>query len=597
MLAIISDLHLQHTHDDFVRYRDADGNVRQSGVRRNVKAAAIQRFFAMLDERARRHASKQVHLVFAGDIFELQRSPLWFMGQDNEVRPYPTAWDDQDDASMVARRRAKVDAILDRIEAEHDEVWHELAEQVAKQRATRRMEVHYLPGNHDRLCNAWRPVRARIRRLLAMEPASGHLFPNRIDFTGSDEDSYGVRVRHGHEYDPISFAYSTKTRTALDKAWYEYLEPAFSDFVTIDFAMRLAVAFRAYHACDMRRSTARGADLRRMYNDLTEFDDVRPPSLVVDYLVKRLGARQRRAFEYLQPALRDTVGLAARHPFFRKGARRFVPAALLELLPQLLKEVEPGVIDVLLRLISSEKRRLEPAPRAQLEIRKGGPVEIVVAGHTHHPEHVPLKPPRADTQAFYLDAGTWRTRIPVGIDAFGRVRAFTMVFCYSHAERQRGGDERQFETWTGHLAAGPLGPYDEPVQTACDAPCHLMEMHLDRIEVHSIQRELRGAELQLYLGVDGEGRMGRWSTVRPGGTLQLQIAPIPLDPALDGELWFHGAEKDFIRDDMLPWGLRRLPRDDNGQFKPGPVSMNIRGIGSAHLSLHGHIRRRASQEG
>ena len=112
MIAIISDLHLQHTSLDGLRYRKEDGEVREVGVRRNVTAGAFNRFAGMIDEAVGRHQAKDVHLVFAGDIFELHRTPLWFMGQDSQVRPYIEL---SGGGAAVTALRKKIQAIFEQI--------------------------------------------------------------------------------------------------------------------------------------------------------------------------------------------------------------------------------------------------------------------------------------------------------------------------------------------------------------------------------------------------------------------------------------------------------------------------------------------------
>ncbi|MHC4550397.1 MAG: hypothetical protein ACYTEZ_16635 [Planctomycetota bacterium] len=57
MLAIISDLHLQHVSDDVLHFRDGR-RLMEAGVRRNVSAGALRRFLHMACATAKRHESK-----------------------------------------------------------------------------------------------------------------------------------------------------------------------------------------------------------------------------------------------------------------------------------------------------------------------------------------------------------------------------------------------------------------------------------------------------------------------------------------------------------------------------------------------------------
>lgn len=588
MLAIISDLHLQQTHSDSLRYR-AGHQVRQTGVRRNIKPAALDRLFRAIDEAADRHGSNEVHLVLAGDIFEFHRTPLWFFGDRNEVRPIDAAGPD----AATNPLREKVRWILAEIAAEHAEVWSALRQRVNERQAgPHPISVHYLPGNHDRLANAWGSVRAEIRRLLGL-PESEAPFPVRLDFTAAGIANYGVRVRHGHEYDPPNFTHSSDRKPALTVDWPGYLAPAFGDYITVDVATRLALAFRARYAAAMRSSS--GERLRQLYLALLEFDDVRPASLLVDYLVQQMGAHRRSTFELLRPVLRDALETAVADPFFMEYARKHLPGILLQLVPELLKNLSAETIERAVRLLveTSGKPAKSPAEQARADLDPEGGFDLIIGGHTHVPELVSLPSRPAGPPALYLNSGTWRTTLPAGVESFGRLRAYTYVFCYSAAEQTaEHADGRRFESWTGHLSSDAIGPYDEPAKTLAPAATGVRQLRFTTLEVLDIQKEWRGAELRVNLGVDDQPHTQEWSRVRPGITYAIERPPLPLDPRLDGEVWFHGKELDLGTsilnpDDPLPWGIHRLARDpDTGQFQSGPGMLNLKGLRNTHLRLY-----------
>lgn len=602
MLAIISDLHVQETRFDCVRYR-ANGQLKQIGVRRNVKAAAFKGLVTRIREAARRRKSSEVHLVFAGDVFELHRAPAWFFGPDNHVRPTDAIGEDVPDNPL----RRKVSEILTQLETDEDhrQLWKAIR-RFASNRPNRRLQVrvHYLPGNHDRLANAWPTVRQQVRRMLGMDDNSIAPFPVCLDFTGPALGDYGVRVRHGHEYDPPNFPWSTPAQTALDRGWQDYLRPAFGDYVTVDVAMRLALAFRARYAQALRGLVKRNETLpapdqmRRLYLALTEFDDVRPASLLTEYLAAQMGPGRKETFKALKPILRDVVETAVANRFFLDEASKHVPAVLLRLLPGLVKNLSAPMLEDIVRTLSkaSDKQTDSPAQRALEEFRQNAGLQLVISGHTHCPEQVPLRggavPP--DVEAFYLNSGTWRTTLPHGVGGFGRLRASTMIFCYNTREQQECPDDgRTFEVWTGHLAAGTLGPYDEAVQRHSPARSGAMRLVFESLEAVAVQKELDGAELKVSFGVDEQGCEAEFEGIRAGaGPRPVSIAPLWLDPNLDGDLWFHGVEVDWGNsplnyDDPLPWALEPLPRESpHGQFRPGRHALRIlgRGVGGADRS-------------
>jgi hypothetical protein len=89
-------------------------------------------------------------------------------------------------------------------------------------------------------------------------------------------------------------------------------------------------------------------------------------------------------------------------------------------------------------------------------------VDLVIAGHTHHHDQVPLECPDAHT-GYFLDTGTWRTLIYDGPgNVFGHLKSLTYVAVHQRNDPQAG---RRFDTWTGHLAASSYGAFDEVVRT------------------------------------------------------------------------------------------------------------------------------------
>ena len=191
-------------------------------------------------------------------------------------------------------------------------------------------------------------------------------------------------------------------------------------------------------------------------------------------------------------------------------------------------------------------------------------------------------PGTAGGEAYYLDTGTWRTRLDAGEGgAFGRLRAYTMVFCYSDDELD-SGDRRRFETWTGHLMAESFGPmFSVDITPRGVARPAKQVVRFIACQVESIDEggAGNGAELVLFFGVDGGAQELAQSGVRNGQLLELNRA-LTVDPALDGELWCYGVEKDpgvfFDSDDPMPWAVMFLPRstpDENAPFSAGPLTL------------------------
>jgi UDP-2,3-diacylglucosamine pyrophosphatase LpxH len=616
VLAVISDLHFQHTSHDALRYV-VGGEVRQLEVHRNVTPEAFHRFFAQIHALVDHRHSRDVELVFAGDIFELHRTPLWFF-DGSGARPSDLEIGEDRDGNSL---RDVVHRILDHVVHDNAGCWpaierfvrkgeYEFQGLAAKLPDGVKVRTRFLPGNHDRLVNAWPSVRARVRKLLEVEAPGGDAgapFPHVLDYPrGADGSGYGVRIRHGHEYDAWNFPAEVAEGKALAVPADVYLRPCLGDYLTCDVATRMATCFRARYARALRAGGAQGEALRWLFIALTEFDDVRPFSLLLTYMAREFGQSDHETFEALRPVLRDAIEAAERHPFVLAEAKRLgVPSMKRLVAGWALKTVPFEILRALMGLSGTAAQfnldaEVPPAELARLEpVLADGSVETVVAGHTHLPDQVPLPgdTPAAERQEgrFFLDTGTWRTTIRKGAGGcFGRVRAFTMVFAYDAPERRVATQEpdlvegRRFETWTGHLASGKLGP---AVRSLGKLPPPVQWLWLRELEVVRVQREWGGAEVTVNVGVDMEERSVEREGVKPGDVIDLSaVPPVPLHAALDGELWMHGEEVDTLTpNDPLPWALRPLARGDGRRFQEGPGELRV-SDSSAELVLRYEVK-------
>jgi hypothetical protein len=196
----------------------------------------------------------------------------------------------------------------------------------------------------------------------------------------------------------------------------------------------------------------------------------------------------------------------------------------------------------------------------------------VVAGHTHEPAHVSI-PAAGGGAGYFLDSGTWRTRIDAGeAGTFGRLRAYTSVVCYHEAER-KGEELRSFETWTGHLLSDEYGLSEK--RRARDDAEPSRKVRLISCTVHHVDEgeTFDGAELELHFGIDAAEHVLCVDGVKDDTVIAIG-QELEAFPALDGEVWCWGLEKDWgdsflDRDDPLPWAVDFLERDPKGGFVAG----------------------------
>jgi hypothetical protein len=368
-----------------------------------------------------------------------------------------------------------------------------------------------------------------------------------------------------------------------------------------------------------------------MYQALMEFDDVRPASKLGEYLASVIadphGGADEKRFAMLTPILCDMDTTALSDPFFGCEMKRLGKAVVLNgVLNALAREavhqmpqLTPQLVGKLTDLQASDP----PASFAQEEAGvRSGEVELVIAGHTHRPDQVPLASAR---DADFVDSGTWRTVVVPGASKnYGRLRSYTMVFGYNLQERKAPGtDGRRFETWTGNLASGDIGPYQVQGQ-ALGAPTHQLVFKSCQVTRIDEGDTRDGAELRLFFGVDHQGFMlskdhvhngdplvldasictaavfdEREERLVPGagapGTVGKDGCTARLYPALDGDVWAWGFEEDLgnsiiDRDDPLPWAIT-VARRENGSFAPGTGTLVLASRdGSARLDLGFEVR-------
>jgi len=459
MLVVISDLHFEEEASDVIR---GGGKTASAGFVRNLPPAAFEQFFDGLAGRVVRDAARRLHLVLAGDIFDLHRTALWFES-GARVRPFVSA--DQVEDELEARLLGILGAIAAEppVAGSLEAIRRIAAGKYLSLEAGRLrdfpvpVEVTYLPGNHDRLAAATPRLRSRVRRLLGLEGGDG-LFPHTVE-----ADHERALVRHGHEYDRYNFSRDPdRARRWREPTAADYASPAFGDFVTVDIASRLPALFRQIHGDDKILATP---PLRKLYLRLLEFDDLRPQTALLEFLLSsRTGEPRARMWKRLEPVLQRLLDEIHDHPFFRlwlkRLEKRWRPDAIDAVQAALDLQVwRAGLPLKLVRSLIRLRRSSVGGPTAEEvaarePVIRGGEARFIVAGHTHHPR-VSLLADHGGMDQYYVDTGTWRHRIPANADltAFGTLKAMTYVVIYGPDEdpgrTQPKAQSISFDYWTG----------------------------------------------------------------------------------------------------------------------------------------------------
>lgn len=446
MLAVISDMHFEEERMDAISCPGAAPIVFQ----RNVRGKAYAQFIARLAAEARRNGARQLDLVLAGDVFDLHRTAMWFFPPDSHVRPYVSC------ALADARLEAKVLAILDAIAAEPEVGTALKAFQSLGRRRVYLADpedpgsetefpietrLHYIPGNHDRLANATPAIRARVCELLGLEPPAGS-FPHQLGFADP-----AVLIRHGHEYDRYNFSVDHRYQPpTLAQAFpaSEYDEPTLGDFVTVEVASQLAYLFRQKY-----RDICGDPVKTLVYQRLLEFDDVRPQSALVDFLLTMpgRGVPPEGAWNLLDPVVHDLLEnihdsaylhgwLDRLHDAWHLDAVEWIKLILSQQWLVDHVSIPLPLVRRVARLITRAGSDDPPeAYAAREELIQDGTASFLIAGHTHNPV-MELIGVAGNSDRYYVDTGTWRNRVLSTPDrsAFGRLKALSYAIVYSSRE-------------------------------------------------------------------------------------------------------------------------------------------------------------------
>ncbi|MEA4811934.1 MAG: metallophosphoesterase [Anaerolineaceae bacterium] len=427
MLIVLSDLHFSETQSYKL------GNI---AVNHNLPPSVYRSYFDEIAEITRSNHIKKVDLVLAGDIFEINRNTLWLQ---DELRPYIDCKDVKPHGRF---EKILVEIMLsickDPYVAETLDQFRNLENRIQVP-----VNLHYLPGNHDRLLNSSLLVRHLTQLQLGL-PELEQPFENQFILRTQNEDL--VLVRHGHEYDPANFNTSFKMvktiPTFIDPQ--EYGKPVLGDVITCEFAAKLPWIFREYYSDDNIRTMP---DLALMYRRLIEFDNVRPANALMNFLFSTPGLSKPEVWKFIEPVfirlMNEFAEIENIEVYLKKfsGVNRFFAQLFHPILK--LKPWKWGVPYWLGRsmvLPVSRKSQLnsplEMVIKEESLISGRSSVQCIVSGHTHNPL-VELLEVEGDHEKYYINSGTFRNVITSTpeMNEFGRIRSKARVLVFEPGER------------------------------------------------------------------------------------------------------------------------------------------------------------------
>ena len=468
MLVVLSDLHF------------TDGT---AGCHSPPGDAFTDLLYTDLVGLARERGADEVKVLLLGDIVDLVRTTQW-LEEDPDDRPWgENGLADVERPRPNSRTEARCLRILgqlpqngQRTSVPEDTILYQNWDALAFFRTLGNrlrealgtampVEVVYVPGNHDRMCNLYLSVRDALREML------GLTVPTSAPVAGDPDGAwwyrntfldrrYGVFARHGHEYDAWNFGGGT------DHTRRGHLHVSMGDVIACEFAVKLPYRLEAMSR-DPDNPISPGLAAK-----IQDMDLVRPLSSLMEWFYYRIRDEDRgRVREALDEAfdgvLSELLDLAFVQQWRSPGTRvdealRTLGSPLLRWLPDvLLRRLDAEDLLPLFvgRAATPREAERDPLLRAAYDetIWKEDPdVRFVLYGHTHAPLLQPLDTAKG-REVFYLNTGTWRPGVHRTV-AFDQATDFVKLSRVTYTAFYHAGEDLSgkapgtvsFDTWTGH---------------------------------------------------------------------------------------------------------------------------------------------------
>ncbi len=422
MLVFISDLHF------------VDGTAGEH----NIHFKAFEYFFddVLLVAKDPRNDVQEVRLVFLGDVFDLLRTTNWF-GYPQDERP----WGKKSEAMEIHAQTIFDEITGHKMNKRSLEIINAKVEELRA--VVPKVDLAYLPGNHDRLINLSRPLRRKVCQALKLAHNPEEKFPYQLHFP-----EYGVFARHGHEYDYYNYEGGPANSDE------DYAQVPIGDPITTELVSRLPYELE-------KRLVMDPAEKEIIVRNFQEIDNVRPLSAVVEWLLYEVQQKPGWLKNLIEKIIDDTIKYFYSLNFVKdwfdrhdKWLNPFDRADQIQMALYILERFNVLSLDKLWSLASRAKDALvkdDLLAAAPTEPALQDPAyRFVVYGHTHEPLVAPLRR-RGDREQVYFNTGTWRSRHQKALmdDSFASWKNLTYVTFFRKEERP--GRQALFETWTGTL--------------------------------------------------------------------------------------------------------------------------------------------------
>lgn len=465
MLIIISDLHL----------------LDETSGRHNPSFGAFEHvFLPHIVALAKSKGAQEIKLLLLGDTFDFLRTEHWF-SVDLADRPWgsrglldvPVPRPESETEACTHRilgrfpeRGGKESLPTDTILYQNWEAIEFIRDFGERMRQELRrelpVEVIFIPGNHDRICNLYPSLRDAVHQMLGTSLAEGAVLREpdgrwwfRDDYC---DEAHGVFARHGHQFDLWNYGGGT------DFTRLGHIRTSVGEPLGVEFAAKLPYRLRQF-----QREGVPVSDV--LIEEMKELGLVRPFTHALQWLYYRFkNTKENDVRHALDTSFREVFSELLSIEFMRRWR---APNTNVDTLVRALSSRWFGWFPkTLVKSLDAEAilpffAGIGPNPgEADLDVhlqaayqetiwRENKHINYIVYGHTHFPMQRPLDSSYGH-DVVYINSGSWRQNIvrTMGPDKdhdfmkFGQI-AYTIFYRGDEDLEEKQPGTVSYESWVG----------------------------------------------------------------------------------------------------------------------------------------------------
>lgn len=456
MLVIISDLHL------------TDESTANNVKREVFKEILKSRIMNNADD----NKAKELRIVLLGDILDLVRTDYWLRKKITmENRPWGGKLDPE----------TAMNNDFNKIETQFNEILDDVLN-TKSCRALMKMlndiaedtgiytKVSYVVGNHDRVLWNFNSLQDKIRMRLK-KVTQNNANPDRVEFLqGLYAPEYGVKARHGHEWDEICHGWEFYNEVLNEDNPIKRFDPkvykvmAIGEVATAELMAGLIHRIKNNNVCK---------NDKEFINRIKDLNNIRPMMDVFRwldwYMKKNISEKYKNAiYSALKESIKSLLSSSLAKKWDDMTIDTIITGDLVDRL-QLLDKVLAGsdyesIKSAMLKLLPviniikgsgdafSEGAEKEWDWMNENDLKD---IQYIVYGHTHVPKHEYFTGNVNGKVRMYINTGTYLPLIQRTKNRKGFADAYqmTMAFFYRKDEdrsgRGRNPEEPTMDLWNG----------------------------------------------------------------------------------------------------------------------------------------------------